>query len=97
MPKIGCFVCKDCARNLRESLSNPSAEGAFYIFLQLKNKPDDFAVACHLVKNYGVTVIPGSAFGSEPGCLRLSFGALQPEHADEALGRLIKGLKKFFR
>ena len=88
-------------RRLREELagiiSDPVSEGAFYIFLQLKNQPDDFAVALHLVKNCGVTVIPGSAFGADPGYLRLSFGALQAEHIDEALSRLIKGLKDFSR
>ena len=52
-------------------------------------------IAERLIREYGVAVIPGNAFGMEAGCaLRVAYGALRKETAAEALARLVKGLKR---
>ena len=71
----------------------PEAEGAFYVFLNVKTTLSSWEVAERLIREFSVAVIPGSAFGCVDGCyLRVSYGALEPETALEGLDRLTKGL-----
>ena len=51
-------------------------------------------MAEQLIREHGVAVIPGNAFGLERGChLRVAYGALQKETATEGIGRLVRGLR----
>jgi len=72
----------------------PPAAGAFYFLLRLRTASAPLAVAERLIREHGVAVIPGSAFGLESGChLRVAYGALQPATAAEGIGRLVQGLQ----
>ncbi len=75
----------------------PPVQGAFYFLLRV-NAPakasTSLAVAERLIREHGVAVIPGNAFGLEQGChLRVAYGALQENTAAEGLGRLARGLR----
>jgi aspartate/methionine/tyrosine aminotransferase len=62
--------------------------------LRLRTAAAPLAVAERLIREHGVAVIPGNAFGLESGChLRVAYGALQPATAAEGIGRLVQGLR----
>ncbi|MEO1527701.1 MAG: pyridoxal phosphate-dependent aminotransferase [Planctomycetota bacterium] len=68
-------------------------EGAFYLFLRLQSEEPDLRLVESLIREFGVAVLPGSAFGSTARCsIRLSYGALEPETVREGIGRLCRGL-----
>jgi aspartate/methionine/tyrosine aminotransferase len=68
-------------------------EGAFYFFLKVNTKMKAFDLAKKLIEAYRVAVIPGETFGMNQGCyLRVAYGALSPEIAEEGINRLITGL-----
>ena len=68
------------------------SKGAFYILIELDLHEASIDVVELLIREFKIAVIPGSAFGLDKGCyLRIAFGALK--NADDALERLIKGLK----
>ncbi len=72
----------------------PPAQGAFYCLLRLKTDWNAVQLAEALVRQFGVAVIPGPAFGTNDGCyLRVAYGALTKQAAAEAIQRLIRGLK----
>jgi aspartate/methionine/tyrosine aminotransferase len=72
----------------------PRAAGAFYLMLRVKTPLDSMTLAERLVREHRVAVIPGVAFGVErPALLRVSYGALTPEDADEGIRRLVVGLR----
>jgi aspartate/methionine/tyrosine aminotransferase len=72
----------------------PTADGAFYFLLRLETDWKPMALVEKLVREFGVAVIPGTAFGMERGCyLRVAYGALQKETAADGIGRLARGLK----
>jgi aspartate/methionine/tyrosine aminotransferase len=76
----------------------PRAKGAFYALLEVDSPLDSLTVAERLIREHGVAVIPGNAFGLEHGCtLRIAYGALQPATAGEALRRLTAGLTAIVR
>jgi aspartate/methionine/tyrosine aminotransferase len=70
-------------------------QGAFYFLLKLHTEKNDLAVVESLIRDFKIATIPGSAFGLEDGCyLRLSYGMLNPALADEAMDRLIRGIRR---
>lgn len=72
----------------------PAADGAFYVLLRLETRWKPMDLVERLVREHGVAVIPGTAFGLDNGCyLRVAYGALQKETAAEGIGRLVRGLK----
>ena len=72
----------------------PPASGAFYFLLRVRTDRSPLELAERLIREHGVAVIPGSAFGFETGChLRLAYGAVPPELAAEGLQRLGRGLR----
>ena len=72
----------------------PHAEGAFYILLRVHIGLSSLEVAQRLIREHGVAVIPGSAFGMDQGCyLRIAYGALEQHSATEGIERLVRGLK----
>lgn len=67
-------------------------EGAIYLWAKLPRiAVDDWKVAANLVKEHGVTIIPGTSCGC-PGFIRAAFANLSPEVCREASERLHKGL-----
>jgi len=72
----------------------PPADGAFYSLLKVETALDSLALAERLIRQHGVAVIPGVAFGLEEGCyLRVAYGALDEATAAEGVGRLVAGLR----
>jgi aspartate/methionine/tyrosine aminotransferase len=72
----------------------PRSEGAFYVLLRVRTDESDVMVVERLIRDFGVAVIPGSAFGTSEGCyLRIAYGALQKDTVGEGIGRLVKGLR----
>ena len=70
------------------------ALGAFYFLLRLHKPLDPLVLTERLIREHGVAVIPGTAFGIHEGCyLRVAYGALQKDSAAEGIGRLVRGLK----
>lgn len=71
----------------------PRSEGAFYFLINLQTQRQPEALVEKLIANYGVALLPGTAFGIADSCrLRLSYGALEKETAAEGLRRLMRGL-----
>lgn len=71
------------------------AKGALYILIELDMDAEPLHVVEKLIREHQVAIIPGTAFGLNDGCyLRIAFGALKEETANEAVERLLKGLKK---
>ena len=72
----------------------PEARGAFYYFVRVRTRLDPMTLTERLIREHGVAVIPGSAFGDSAGCsVRVSYGALDQATVAEGLGRLVRGLQ----
>ncbi|MBD2464031.1 pyridoxal phosphate-dependent aminotransferase [Oscillatoria sp. FACHB-1407] len=72
----------------------PLSQGAFYCLVRVHLERDALELAEQLIREHGVAVIPGNAFGIESGCyLRIAYGALQQDTAIEGIGRFVYGLK----
>ena len=85
-------------QTIQDFCTVPRAEGAFYFLLRLHSKQNPMEVTERLVREYGVAVIPGTAFGMHSECgLRVSYGALEQKTATEGIGRLVKGLKHIIK
>jgi aspartate/methionine/tyrosine aminotransferase len=82
-------------RKAKEVCTVPNADGAFYFLIQLKTALSPMEVTERLIREHGVAVIPGNAFGIETGCLlRLAYGALDQQTAAEAMARFVRGVKQ---
>jgi aspartate/methionine/tyrosine aminotransferase len=76
----------------------PRADGAFYFLLRIHADRNPMELTEKLVREHGVAVIPGTAFGIDRGCyLRVAYGALPEQTAAEGIGRLVRGLKTILR
>lgn len=74
----------------------PPTQGAFYALLKVQRAGHhDLELVERLIREHGVAVLPGSAFGIEgdDGCLRVAFGSLPRETAAEGIRRLARGLE----
>jgi aspartate/methionine/tyrosine aminotransferase len=72
----------------------PAAAGAFYFFLRVPTRIDALTCCERLIREFGVAVIPGSAFGDATGCsIRLSYGAVEQPIVEEGVRRLVAGLR----
>ncbi len=79
---------------LDDILAVPPADGAFYFLLRLKRRLNDMELTERLIREHRVAVIPGGTFGVHDACrLRVSYGALTPETAQEGARRLAQGLR----
>jgi aspartate/methionine/tyrosine aminotransferase len=79
---------------LGELCTVPPATGAFYFFLNANAKMDAMTLVERLVREHRVAVIPGTTFGMHDGCyLRVAYGALRRETAEEGIGRFVRGMK----
>ena len=84
---------------LKDVVTVPPAQGAFYLFLrlhQLMDTPfDALQVTRYLIEKHRIAVVPGDAFGPVNGCyLRVSYGALDKETVHEGIARLVNGLRQ---
>jgi len=72
----------------------PPATGAFYFLVRARSELPALQMAERLIREHGVAVIPGNAFGLNNGChLRVAYGALAPDTAREGIGRLVMGIR----
>jgi aspartate/methionine/tyrosine aminotransferase len=72
----------------------PPAQGAFYFLLRARSDRPALEMAERLIREHGVAVIPGNAFGLSRGChLRVAYGALEKATAQEGIERLVRGLR----
>jgi aspartate/methionine/tyrosine aminotransferase len=70
-----------------------NSQGAFYFFLKVDTKIPSMLLVERLIKEYGIAVIPGNAFGTSDGCyLRVAYGSLDQHTVIEGINRLITGL-----
>ena len=87
-------IVLDELESVRDFCHIPPADGAFYVLLKVETDLDSLSIAERLIKEHGVAVIPGIAFGLEQGCyLRIAYGALDETTAAEGLRRLVGGLR----
>lgn len=96
--RVRAIVQRELAALQAEGICEvPPAGGAFYYLLRVKTTSAaaaSLAVAERLIREHGVAVIPGSAFGLTTGChLRVAYGALSEDTAADGLGRLGNGLR----
>jgi aspartate/methionine/tyrosine aminotransferase len=85
-------------RSLEPLCSVPPVDGAFYCFVRVNAGVESMLLAERLIREHGVAVIPGSAFGATEGCyFRVAYGALQKETVAEGIGRLVNGLRTILR
>lgn len=104
---VGSEWCRERIRNFSavrnlviEELSSlgdacyiPRPDGAFYALLQLDCTVEDLKIVETLIRDYGVAVMPGTAFGVLQGCwIRIAYGALDQATVAEGIGRLKRGL-----
>ena len=82
-------------RTLGDTVYLLTNSGAFYLFAEVPGYDGGgLELARSLIENFGVAVIPGSAFGVTDRCaFRASFGALQSDSAIAGLDRLATGLR----
>ena len=72
----------------------PRTDGAFYFLLRVRAERDPMPLTEQLIREHGVAVVPGNAFGLKTGCsLRVAYGALRKDTAAEGIGRLVRGLR----
>lgn len=82
--------------------SRATARGAMYAWLEI---PPAVAggrtgreINEALVRRFGVAALPGETFGMEgKTTLRISFGALEPQVAEEGVSRLVRGLESLLQ
>jgi aspartate/methionine/tyrosine aminotransferase len=88
-------IVLDELRSLGDRVEIPAADGAFYVFLRVRGTTmSSMQLVETLIRDFGVAVIPGSAFGVESDCaIRMSYGSLQRETALQGVGRLVRGLR----
>ena len=68
--------------------------GGMYAFFQVDGQPDSLAFAKHLVREYGLGLAPGAAFGAEgEGWLRWCFASRDPQRLLQGVERLSKALR----
>jgi len=85
--------------SISEYCDVPRVEGAFYLLLRVRTRLDALTLVERLIREHGVALIPGTAFGCDAlgcdeGCsLRLAYGALEEETVATGIGRLVRGIR----
>jgi len=74
----------------KKGISYPKPEGAFYIFIDVSKYGSSIEVSNRLLKEAGIVVTPGTAFGKYNNYIRLSFASVNKEEIEEALERMEK-------
>jgi len=84
----------DELRALEAVCDIPRTQGAFYFFLRVHRPLDAMGLVERLIREHGVAVVPGNAFGVADACtLRVSYGMLTEATAREGIRRLARGLR----
>ena len=79
---------------ISELCSYPKSSGAFYFYLKINTDMSSTDLCRRLIQEHGVAAIPGVTFGSDDGTyLRIAYGAMTPQTAQEGIGRFVQGLK----
>jgi aspartate/methionine/tyrosine aminotransferase len=96
---VRLVVRRELAPLVAENLAEiPPADGAFYFLPRLRTSRPPLELAEELIRDHGVAVIPGSAFGVTDRCtVRVAYGALTIANATEGIGRLVRGLRAISR
>ena len=79
--------------SLGDLIEVPEARGAFYFLIKPRTTAPPMQIVEQLIKDHGIAIIPGEAFGLTTPALRISYGALTRETAAEGLRRLTEGLR----
>ena len=70
------------------------AQGAFYLFVEVDSSLGGLVLSERLVREHGVAVIPGDAFGIfDRTCIRIAYGAPEPDQVRQGLERLVSGIE----
>ena len=89
-------VCRDTligALAAMEGIRVGVPDGGLYAFLQVPHEPDSLALAKRLVREHGLGLAPGAAFGDEgEGWLRWCFASKDPQRLLQGAQRLRAGL-----
>ncbi len=96
MPEIAAArqVVLDVLATATDVCTVPTAEGAFYVLLNVPTQIDSMRLVERLVREHRIAVIPGSTFGVTDRCaLRVSYGPLDSRTAAEGIERLVRGLR----
>ena len=96
---VRLVVRRELAPLVVEDLAEiPPADGAFYFLPRLRTSRPPLDLTVELIRDHGVAVIPGSAFGVTDRCtVRVAYGALTLANATEGIGRLVRGLRAILR
>jgi aspartate/methionine/tyrosine aminotransferase len=87
-------IVLDQLRTIRDIVTVPRADGAFYFLLRVHKDAESMELVRRLIEEHKVAVIPGQTFGMKHKCyLRVAYGALQKDTAAEGISRLVRGLK----
>ena len=73
---------------------SPAVRGAFYCLVRVRTEMPVTTLVERLVREHGVAVIPGSAFGLEGPVVRVSYGALDAASVSAGIGRLVEGIRQ---
>lgn len=87
---------KDLLSRLGGLVEVPPAAGAFYFLVRVRTRMPDVDLVERLIREFRVAVLPGSAFGlrdASSAAVRLSYGAVEGTILDEALARLVAGIR----
>ena len=68
-------------------------KGGYFFLLKLRTDLSDWEVSKRLIEGYRVIALPGSIFYTSYPSLRVSYGNVNIEKAEEGLTRLTKGLR----
>ena len=78
-----------------DAISFPETTGGYFFFVRVDTRLRCREMSRRLIWEYDVAVVPGEAFGSTEGCyLRLSYGNVTPEQAEEGMRRFVKGVEE---
>ena len=97
LAEVRDIVLQELSR-IKSLCTVPPSDGAFYFLLKIHASVEPMALVEQLIREHGVAVIPGTAFGMEDGCyLRVAYGALEKETVVEGVTRLVVGLKTILK
>ena len=86
-------IAVDALSSLGNRVVVPRADGAFYFLIRVLWGGDSVHLVERLIREHGIAVIPGAAFGMDDGCyLRIGYGAVNAAAMEEGMSRLVAGI-----